>query len=81
MGPICRNDSMTAGRSPSEKLKWSEQNQNDIKKAQKYLSNASTITMPRKSDKLWIVLDATTKSPAIGATLYIERAPGAFKCI
>ena len=72
-------DSMTAGRPSSEKLKWSDQHTTNFNKAQEYLSKASTITLPHKSDKLWIVLDATTKSPAVGSMLYIERSANEFK--
>ena len=66
-------DSLAGNRPASEKVQWSDESIVAFKEAQKYLSKACTITMPRRSDKLWIVLDATTKSPAVGATLYIDR--------
>ena len=71
MAPL---DNITAGRPSAENINWSSQNEDAFSKAQKYISKATTITLPRKSDKLWIVLDATTKKPAVGSTLYIERS-------
>ena len=76
MAPL---DNMTAGRPSAEKLNWSSQNSDAFDKAQQYISKATTITLPRKSDKLWIVLDATTKKPAVGSTMYIERSSNEFK--
>ena len=64
-------DSMAAGRPSSEKLTWNDVNLDNFKKAQEHLNKATTITMPRKTDKLWIVLDAATRSPGIGATMYV----------
>ena len=64
-------DSVVAGRASSEKLVWSEKLEGDFTKAKDHLDKATSIKMPRKSDKLWIVLDAATRSPGIGATLYV----------
>ena len=72
-------DSMTGSRPSAEKLQWSDESLIAFEKAQKYLSQACTITMPRKSDHLWIVMDATTKIPAVGATLYVGRDLHTFK--
>ena len=71
-------DSMTAGRSSSEQLLWSSQNIAAFDKAQQHVSKAVSIKMPQKCDKLWIVMDAATKKPAIGSTLYVDR-PGSNK--
>ena len=76
MAPL---DNMAAGRPSAEKLNWSSQNSEAFCKAQQHISKSTTITLPRKSDKLWIVLDATTKKPAVGSTLYIERESNEFK--
>ena len=79
--PMCAEvmapfDNMTAGRPSSEKLTWSSQSIAAFEKAQAHISSKSTnITIPQKSDKLWIVLDAATRKPALGSTLYLER-PG-----
>ena len=70
---------MAAGRSSSEKLLWNEQTASNFTKAEEHLKNATTITMPRKSDQLWIVLDAATRSPGIGATLYVGENNNNFK--
>ena len=75
MAPL---DSMTAGRSSSEQLLWSSQNIAAFDKAQQHVSKAVSIKMPQKGDKLWIVIDAATKKPAIGSTLYVDR-PGSTK--
>ena len=64
-------DTIAAGRPSSEKVTWNEQSMKCFTTAQQHLEKATTITMARKSDKLWIVLDAATRSPGIGATLYI----------
>ena len=66
-------DSLAGNRPASEKVQWSDESIVAFKEAQKYLSKACTITMPRRSNKLWIVLDATTKGPAVGTTLCIDR--------
>ena len=72
-------DGLTGNRPASEKLQWSDESILAFKEAQKHLSYACTIAMPRREDKLQIVLDAATKSPAVGATLYTSRSPGLFK--
>ena len=64
-------DTIAAGRQSSEKIIWNDQNMKCFTNAQQHLEKATTITMARKSDKLWIVLDAATRSPGIGATLYL----------
>ena len=72
-------DSMTGSRPSSEKLTWSDEAVLEFKAAQAYLSKSRTITMPRRTDKLWIVTDAATRSPGLGATLYLGREANNFK--
>ncbi len=64
-------DNIVAGRGSSDKIVWSDQVDIDFRKAKSHLQKATTIKMPGRSDKLWIVLDAATRSPGIGATLYV----------
>ena len=66
---------MTAGKLSSEKLKWDSQSIDAFDKAQKYVSHTTKITLPRNSDKLLVIMDAATRKPGVGATLYIDR-PG-----
>ena len=72
-------DNVVAGRASSDKLVWSGQVEEDFKKAKNHLDKTTPIKMPRKSDKLWIVLDAATRSPGIGATLYIGESDNDLK--
>ena len=64
-------DNVVSGRASTEKLVWSEQMETNFRNAKDHLDKATSIKMPRRSDKLWIVLDAATRSPGIGATLYV----------
>ena len=64
-------DNVVAGRASSDKIVWSDQVDIDFRNAKSHLQKATTIKMPSRSDKLWIVLDAATRSPGIGATLYV----------
>ena len=68
-------DKLTSGRPSSEKLKWDSHSIETFNNAQEYISTATSITLPRQSDQLYIVTDAATRKPGIGATLYIDR-PG-----
>ena len=62
-----------AGRSSSEKIAQTESLQDSFLKAQKLLSSAKTITIPRPSDQLWIVTDGAMQPQGLGSTLYITR--------
>ena len=64
-------DNVVAGRASSDKIVWSDEMDINFRKAKSHLQKATTIKMPCRSDKLWIVLDAATRSPGIGATLYV----------
>ena len=41
--------------------------------AQKALAENRAITLPRSSDQLWIVTEASVRKRGIGATLYVTR--------
>ena len=64
-------DEEVAGKSPSEKVTWNEQLLEAFKSSQKQLSQAKTITIPRREDHLQIVTDAS--KIGLAATLYVIR--------
>ena len=66
-------DNLVAGLSSADKLVWNEERIEAFHNAQNKVCTASAVTLPRRSDKLWIVTDATTRNPGIGATLYFKR--------
>ena len=66
-------EEMIKGKEPKEKLVWSESQSAAFMKAQDALKDPKAITMPRPSDLLCIVTDASVKPGAIGATLYAVR--------
>lgn len=66
-------DDSVAGRQSKEEFIWSDDLHLAFKTCQKALSSASTITLPRPDDQLWIVTDGSVKKHSIGATLYITR--------
>ena len=62
------------GLNLKDKLIWTDSLLQAFKNSQKVLSDAKTITMPRPTDKLTIVTDASVNPGAVGATLYAVRA-------
>lgn len=62
-----------AGLQSNEKVTWSDSLLSAFATAQKALSSQRTITLPRASDKLWIITDGAVKNAGIGATMYINR--------
>lgn len=55
-------------------MKWNDEMTNCYESAQKVLSTATPIVLPRASDQLWIVTDAANAKPGMSSTLYITRA-------
>ena len=70
LGPL---DDAIGGRPSSEELVWSDSLLSAFHTAQKALSSASVITLPRPDDQLWIVTDGSVKKHSIGATLFVTR--------
>ena len=70
LGPF---DDICAGQLSCTQIVWNENKLELFKKAQKALSNNKAITIPRPSDKLWIVTDGSVKENGIGSTLYVNR--------
>ena len=62
-----------AGLQSRDKIKWSETLTQQFKLAQTSLSIHKSITLPKTSDKLWIVTDGSVTKRGIGATLYVSR--------
>ena len=65
-------EAIVAGRMPNEKITWSDSGLNSFKRSQKQLDNSKTITLPRYSDNMQIVTDAS--KTGIAATLYVIRS-------
>lgn len=70
MAPL---DDIVAGKNSSDKIVWSDSNIKFFHTAQTALSSRKSITLPRRSDLLWIVTDGSVKNRGIGATLYVSR--------
>ena len=75
-------DDSVAGRQSREKIVWTEALHDAFSNAQKALANCKSITMPRPSDSVWIVTDATCvqnthdeaqKVNGLAATMYVSR--------
>ena len=66
-------DAVTAGRPSQDAINWTNDLRTAFHSAQKALSTALTITLPRPEDQLWIVTDGAVRDPGIGATLYVTR--------
>ncbi|CAB3984112.1 Hypothetical predicted protein [Paramuricea clavata] len=66
-------ESAIAGQQSCDKIKWSDTLSQQFKFAQSSLANNKSITLPKPSDKLWIVTDGSVTKRGIGATLYVSR--------
>ena len=66
-------DRVTAGRQSQEKIAWDESLSNAFAAAKAALSDSKSITVPRPSDEIWIVTDASVKSRGLAATMYVRR--------
>ena len=67
-----------AGKVSTEKITWSSELCDHFNKAKSHLENAKTITIAKKSDKLWVVTDAAQKHAGIGATMFLTRGKDRF---
>ena len=66
-------EDMIAGRKSPEKLSWNDSTLNTFKLSQQRLSDLKTLTIPRKSDHLQIITDASQTRCGLAAALYIIR--------
>ena len=66
-------DAAVAGRASADILKWSDELLLDFHACQNALSSARTITLPRPSDRIWIVTDGAVRNHGIGSTMYVTR--------
>ena len=62
-----------AGKKSSDKISWTESLTNSFRYSQEQLSQAKTITLPRRDDQLQIITDASLSKRGIASTLYIIR--------
>ena len=67
-------ETAVAGAKSQDKLSWSDDLHTAFTKAQNYLQSHHRVTLPRSTDRLWIVTDASVKENGLGATLYIQRS-------
>jgi len=67
-------DQLTAGRTSSDKVVWTEIALEAFNTAKNSLKLTKTIYIPRKDDQLWIVTDGAQTPAGIGSTLYITRS-------
>ena len=56
-----------------DKLRWDESLTHSFQAAQQALASHKSITLPRPTDNLWIVTDASLTKRGLGATLYVTR--------
>lgn len=61
------------GKEKKDSVTWTDQLTTAFTKAKEALTKSQTITVPRPSDRLSIVTDASVRPGAIGATLYVIR--------
>ena len=66
-------DELTGGRKPTEKIQWTDSLVSAFKLTQKMVTEAQTITIPRRKDYLQIITDASQSKSGISAALYVVR--------
>ena len=66
-------EELIAGKASAEKLVWSSEMESNFDIAKKHLSEAKTVSIPKRSDKLWIITDGCQNLPGIGAALFLTR--------
>jgi len=62
-----------SGLKSTDKIIWSNTQLDHLKAAQKALESRKSVTLPKRSDQLWIVTDGSVTKHGIGATLYVHR--------
>lgn len=66
-------EAVVGGRPSKEKIVWTDELLEHFKSAQKHLSEAKCITIPRADDELRIVTDASVSKRGLAATLFCIR--------
>ena len=66
--PLSTNDKKT-----TDIIVWTEETSNAFQETQKILRSPKTITIPKPHQQKYIIPDATTKSPAFGAILIVNK--------
>ena len=67
-------ENAVAGAKSQDKLSWSDDLHTAFTKAQTYLQSHHRVTLPRSTDRLWIVTDASVKKTVL-VQLYTFNAP------
>lgn len=78
---IATLDDNVAGKNSSDKIVSTDSTIKSFRDAQTALSSRKSITLPCRSNLLWIATDGSVKNRDIGATLYVSRndnLPGFF---
>ena len=63
----------TAGCQSRDRIKWDDELLSAFSTAQKALGNCKVITVPRPTDLIWLVTDASVKLHGVAATMYVRR--------
>lgn len=66
-------EAVVAGKPSHETIQWTTDTEEAFLQAQHHLADNQTITLPRCSDRLWLVTDAAVKNHGIASTLYVNR--------
>ncbi|KAJ8027709.1 hypothetical protein HOLleu_29738 [Holothuria leucospilota] len=66
-------ENAVSGLDSKDPFQWSDDLVAAFARAQAHLQSSKTITIPRPSDQLWIVTDASASKFSLAATLYVTR--------
>ena len=66
-------EELVKGKEPKDSIQWSEEQLIAFQKSKDALAHSKTITIPRPSDSILIVTDASVRPGAVGATMYVIR--------
>ena len=66
-------EDIVAGKASKEKILWTSNQTDAFSKAQNFITNNKSITLPRPSDQIWIVTDGSVKNYGLGSTMYVTR--------
>ena len=77
---LCPLDEFTAVKESQAVVEWSEHLQEAFTNAQRQLTSAKTIHMPRPTHQFWVVTDGLVKQHSISALMYAERREKLLLC-
>ena len=67
-------DAATSGLSGKDHIKWTDELQDSFSEAKAALSSISILTIPSRSDKLVMTVDASPLNQGLGATLFVMKS-------